>query len=92
MMARKDRHNKPTLIPSITAAAVTATRERMRNDKDMGIYIKKRICHIKYFFGYLLHFIFAVFRKQSLCILLLPAVCFNAGDTPQLYAEITEQI
>ena len=43
MMARKDRHNKPTLIPSITAAAVTATRERMRNDKDMGIYIKKRI-------------------------------------------------
>ena len=43
MMARKDRHNKPTLIPSITAAAVTAARERMRNDKDMGIYIKKRI-------------------------------------------------
>ena len=43
MMARKDRHNKPTLIPNITAAAVAAARERMRNDKDMGIYIKKRV-------------------------------------------------
>ena len=43
MMTRKGRHNKPTLIPNITAAAVAAARERMRNDKDMGIYIKKRI-------------------------------------------------
>lgn len=44
-MARKNRHNtrkEPKLFPNITAEAVAAVRERIRNDKDMGAYIKKR--------------------------------------------------